>query len=102
MDPQYEEKVEGGVFTLTFRASKQLLLHPEFEQMVWDECLRRAHASGHMPVGPIFIETAEIESIQESLTEGNPLIVNPMAMGGVVSVNMMRVTAQVQLGLSLD
>jgi hypothetical protein len=107
MDPQYEEIVENGTFTLRFRAAKQLLLHPEFEQMVWDECLRRAHMGGHMPVGPIFISTAEAddnEPTTSELAEGEALVMHRVVLDtpfGQHSVEVIVVTAQVQLGLSL-
>lgn len=122
LDPEYQETAEDGVFTLRFKAAKQLLLHPEFEQMVWDETLRRAHVAGHMPVGPIFIETAEYEpppAPQTELIEGESLfdrmtrwsrtqdmskyVMEGMAgQLGPVTVDLMQVTASVQLGLSID
>lgn len=111
MDEQYECTAADGVFTMRFKAPRQLLLHEEFEAMVWDECLRHAHIGGHMPVGPILIETSEVEDEPVEVVEGEPLKVRMQRwaeknMAYHVAVGMgagdfMIVTASVQLGLSL-
>ena len=108
----YECKAEDGVFTMTFEAPRQLLLHEEFEQMVWDETLRQAHAAGHIPVGPIHVEHAEITDEPTALIEGESLTqrmerwaaknMHRHVMAGMTGgADMIRVTAQVQVGLSL-
>lgn len=108
MEPHYEQSAADGVFTLTFRATKQLLLHSEYEQMVWDECLRRAHAAGHIPVGPIHIEATDLTgtaSTPTALIEGESLGDRMRRwatyMGRPDQVDVIQVTASVQIGISL-
>lgn len=113
MDPMFECNAENGVFTMTFRAPKQLLLHPDYQQMVWDECLRRAHAAGHIPIGSILIEEADDQPEVQELVEGETLTArmerfmlargNRLVLEGFTGqpVDYMRVTAQVQIGASL-
>lgn len=115
MEPQYETRVENDVFLMTFQAPRQLLLHPEFEAMVHDECLRQAHSQGVMPVGPILIEHSEIESAPTSeLREGETLKermerwqathgAKYVAQGfaGAAQVDLIKVTASVSIGLAL-
>lgn len=98
MDPSYEITAEDGIFTFQFRAPKQLLLHPQFEQMVWDECLRHAHAAGHIPVGPVHIEVVNDDKPVEALEEGTPIPLFPVA---ALSPDIMLVSAQVQIAVSL-
>ncbi len=116
MEPQFTTNVEDGVFTLIFTAPKRLLLHPDFESMVWDECLRRAHAEGHVPVGPIHIQTDDVANEpQTPLVEGESLTdrmqrwANQHAAEHIQAglfnlpppVDVMRVTAEVQIGASI-
>lgn len=54
--------------TVSFLVSTQQMLMGDFESAAHDAVLRHAHADGHMPVGPIFIETTVAESSQLGTT----------------------------------
>lgn len=115
MQPEEDTELNGDIFTLRITAPKQLLLHEEFEAMVWDETLRRAHQQGLIPVGPVLVTTAEPipepqhliegESLADRMqrymtTEGNMHVA--AAFAGVPDTSdFMVVTATVQIGLSL-
>lgn len=121
-DPQYSESVseDGKVFTVKFRAPKQLLLHPEYSAMVHDEVLRRAHARGLIPVGEVFhsetdVGTAKLTEPPEQgpLKEGESLVTRRLRAMGIgplsdkprtfsAGPDIMQVTAEVVIGSSLD
>ena len=119
MDIVYTTEIKDGVFTMSFKAPRQLLLHEEFEKMVWDETLRRAHAEGHIPVGSILISASEPSADEPpmELREGESLldrmqrwqqrnaarhIAEGMAEAyAAIPVEYVQITAEVQLGASL-
>lgn len=117
MEPVYETSTDDGVFTLKFQAPRQLLLHDDFDAMVWDECLRQAHAAGVMPVGPILVTHSEIEdappkpselregeSMKERMERWQAENGHRYVMEGFASaaqVDLIQVTASVQIGVAL-
>jgi hypothetical protein len=101
LDPEYQTRVEGGTFILEFKAPSTLLLHPEYQNMVWDECLRRAHNEGCIPVGPVLVTEERIEKRQvESLIDGVPMDIGA-AVSGSISYDVMKVRAEVSIGAAL-
>lgn len=111
---EFECSVEGGVFTMSFSAPRQLLLDENFDSMVWDETLRRAHVAGHIPIGPVMITHAEHTPEPTELREGESLtermqrwaatnMVREMSIGlGGTPPDLIRVTSSVNLGASLE
>lgn len=100
----YSASMKDDVFTMTFTAPKQLLLNPEWENMVWDQTLRMAHEAGFMPVGPIFISYEEVEPPPTQLIEGESLtsrIQRWQAANPLGAVDLVKVTATVQVGLQV-
>jgi hypothetical protein len=100
-------EVEGKTFKLILHAPRTMRSHPEFEKVMWDECLRRAHADGHMPVGPILIDTEDIETKTkplEELSEGEAMSLAARSLTSFLGGQegpLMKVTAEVTIGLSL-
>ena len=71
-----------------------MLMHPDWQNMVWDECLRRAHEAMLMPVGAVMISEPEPIEERRELVEGSPLMAG-RAM--YVNTPMVRVSADVLL-----
>lgn len=126
MDPQYESSLseDGKTFTLTFIAPKQLLLHPEYDAMVNDQVLRFAHQQAIIPIGAVFHTEEDYNPAgppQVPLKEGEDMVTRRLrAMGigpagpkgsgiplgemGMMGprIDLMKVTAEVAVGSSLD
>lgn len=99
---------DSGARTLavSFLVNVQQTLLPDFEAAAHDAVLLHAHAAGHMPVGPILIMTETFDPAE--LGVGTPdapiartyddLKLKVEATAG----NIIKVMADVELGLSLD
>lgn len=91
--------------TVSWLANTQQLLLEDFEAAAVDAALASAHAAGHMPVGPMFVQTEAAEHKQEPLKEGKPLLrsFEDMAIDNAIMLgNLVLVTCSVELGLSFD
>lgn len=96
---------DSGTRTITasFLVNVQDTLIEDFESAAHDAFLRRFHAAGHMPVGPILITTETwVPEEQKALTEGRPLL-RPiedfqLEMAGRAG-NIVKVMGDVELGL---
>lgn len=97
---------DGQTFSLTFLLDKQVLLHPEYQAMCHDACLKAAHARGLIPIGPSDITAKEVgsgrkppenESMWERLNRQTM-----EAIGGIVPRDQFQVTVTMTVGSSLD
>ncbi len=109
------EDPEGKYFRIVVEMPKTVTLQEDWNNLIWDECLRQAHAKMLMPVGPVIIsDPVDIEpdtgQAQRALPEGIRFDVQPGSrinmdafMEGFVgapvevSVAMVRVEAEVSL-----
>ena len=94
-EPEFHCTWDEQNFRMWFLAPRQLLLNPDWEQLVWDETIRQAHTLGVIPVGSVFIRAEEAESVQQ-LVEGRPMIV-----GSGVIVDMVKIHSEVMVGAAL-
>jgi hypothetical protein len=99
---------DSGQRTLavSFLVNVQQTLMPEFEAAAHDAVLRHAHARGYMPVGPILIMTETFDPAELGVgTPGAPVLRSFEELSLKVEAtagNIVKVSADVELGLSLD
>lgn len=73
--------IENLTFIMEFEADPLLRMHPEFDAMVWDQCVRLAHENLLMPVGAVMVTLEDVISTQRPLTEGVSLITSSSVIG---------------------
>lgn len=98
MQVEYHASWDDKTFQMWFLAPRQLLLQQDWEQLVWDETLRQAHAQGVIPVGSVFIQAEEVGP-QQALVEGHPMM--PMGMQVLGVVDVVKVISEVMIGTAL-
>lgn len=94
--PEYHCSWDDRAFRMWFIAPRQLLLQADWEQLVWDETLRQAHAAGVIPVGAVLVEAEEAP--MQRLTEGQPMIALGAQLG---MVDLVKVKSEVMIGTVL-
>lgn len=104
MDIQYQiEKTETS-FSISALVPAQLLLMPEWEQLVWDETLRQADADGVMLVGPVHV-TAESymrgANQPKRTGEAKPFPPEPAYLMDVADSDIVCVRGEAMIGVSL-
>lgn len=98
---------DSGYRTLTasFLVNVRQTLVEDFDAACHDEFLRRFHAAGHMPVGPILIMTETFDPAELGVgTLETPVMrsFDDLALKVEATAgNIVKVTADVELGLSL-
>ena len=100
---------EFGTYKRVFYVPREFCIRPDWEQIIWDETLKAAHAAGKIPVGAIMIDTedgprAYPSQIQPdgTLVEHTPMRVVPleqaqadMLLGQQPTI---KITAEVMVG----
>ena len=108
MEPEYHCKVENDTFIMTFDAPRQLLLNPDWEALVWNECIAQAGKMGVITTGSILITATEIEKLPptelkegESLKERMERFMETRGRRIVEGAFMVQITATVQVGIQI-
>lgn len=89
-DVPMEWSIQGRSFHCSFRAPRRVRLHPDYENMVLDQCVATAYLVGVMPVGEVIWYDEDTTSPAGPLREGEPLPVQEMEP-------MMRVVMEVMI-----
>lgn len=72
-------------------------MRSDLEELIWDECLRMAHADGVLPVGPVMVRVASAEEKKALMDD-----MHPFKRNEVVVRNEVLYVAEVMVGASLE